>query len=135
MSDLNTIGFPASEDTFAVTAEPLASGLALTVEGDLDLATAPELRERLIGAIDAGATAIVVDLRGVAFMDSCGLAAVLHARSRLADRGRLALVLASDSYAHLMLEVAGLPPSLALFETREAAIAYALGATGPVLLH
>jgi anti-anti-sigma factor len=91
------------------------------------VATAPELRERLIGAIDSGATALVVDLSAVTFMDSCGLAAVLHARARLADRGRLALVLAADSYAHLILEVAGLPASLPLFETREAAVAHTHG--------
>jgi anti-anti-sigma factor len=65
-----------------------------------------------------------VDLRRVTFMDSVGLAAVLHARSRLARGGRLALVIAPESYAQLVLEIAGLPPSLACFETREAAIAH-----------
>jgi anti-sigma B factor antagonist len=129
MSHSTTISRPVSDDwpPFALTAEPLATGLVLTVTGDLDLATAPELRERLIGAIEAGATAIVVDLHGITFMDSCGLAALLHARARLASQGRLALVLASDSYAHLILEVAGLPRSLALFETREEATIHALG--------
>ena len=129
MSHTTTMSRTVSDDwpPFALTAEPLATGLVLTVTGELDLATAPEVRKRLIGAIEAGATAIVVDLHGVTFMDSCGLAALLHARARLAGHGRLALVLAHDSYAHLSLEVAGLPQSLALFETREEATLHALG--------
>ena len=112
---------------FALAQEPLDTGVVLTASGELDMATAPELRTRLTAAIDGGATAIVLDLRPVTFMDSVGLAAVLHARTRLGARGRLALVLAHDSYAYLMLEVAGLPRSLALFATREEATAHVLG--------
>ena len=129
MSDLRpVIGSIIDEwPAFDLTAEPLANGLVLEISGELDMATAPALRERLTGATEGGATALVVDLRGVAFMDSVGLAAILHARSRLSDGGRLAIVLAPDSYPHLVLETAGLPRSLALFETREEAVAHVLG--------
>ena len=107
---------------FGMTEEPLPSGLAFTVSGELDMATAPELRERLGVAVDSGMTRIVVDLREVTFMDSVGLAAVRHARSRLRAGGRLALVVAPDSYAHLVLEIAGMPRALATFADRDAAI-------------
>jgi anti-sigma B factor antagonist len=109
---------------FGLTEEPLASGLVLTVSGELDMATAPDLRERLTVATEGGATALVVDLRHVKFMDSLGLAAILHARSRLGDGGRLAIVLARDSYPHLVFETAGLPRSLALFESLPEAVAH-----------
>ena len=107
---------------FGVAEEPLPGGLALTVSGELDMATAPELRERLGAALDAGVTRIVVDLREVTFVDSVGLAAVLHARSRLLADGRLALVVVPDSYAQLVLEIAGMPRALAIFEDPDAAI-------------
>ena len=77
--------------------------------------------------MDSGITRIVVDLREVTFMDSVGLAAVLHARSRLRASGRLALVVAPDSYAHLVLEIAGMPRALAIFEDRDAAIEHVRG--------
>ena len=109
---------------FGLTEEPLPSGLAFTVSGELDMATAPELRERLGAALDSGITRIVIDLREVTFVDSVGLAAVLHARSRLLAGGHLALVVAPDSYAQLMLEIAGMPRALAIFEDRDAAIAH-----------
>ena len=112
---------------FGVTEELLPGGLALTVSGELDMATAPELRERLGAALDSGVTRIVVDLRDVTFVDSVGLAAVLHARSRLLAGGRLALVVAPDSYAQLMLEVAGMPRALAIFADRDAAVEHVGG--------
>jgi len=112
---------------FGVTEEPLRSGLVLAVSGELDLATAPGLRERLGAAVDSGITRIVVDLRDVTFMDSVGLAAVVHARSRLRTDGRLALVVAPGSYAQLVLEITGMPRAFAIFADRDAAIAHVCG--------
>jgi anti-anti-sigma factor len=112
--------------SFHVTEEPLEpSGVLLTAAGELDVATAPELRARLSTAIDGGASRLVVDLRPVSFLDSIALATLLHARQRLGDAGRMAVVVAPDSYVRLMFEVAGLPECLDLVETREQAVALA----------
>ena len=43
------------------------------VVGEIDVYTAPQLRERLDAEIDAGRYDLVVDLSGVTFMDSTGL--------------------------------------------------------------
>ena len=59
------------------------TGTLLRVSGELDIATAPDLRDRLTAAIDRGATGVVVDLRDVTFMDSVAMAAILHARTQL----------------------------------------------------
>ena len=112
-------------DDFRLTEEPLdSSGVVLTATGELDIATAPVIRERLNALIADGARRLVLDMRPVSFMDSVALAAILHGRSQLGDRGRMAIVIARDSYPRLVFEIAGLPPSLDLFETREAAIAH-----------
>jgi anti-anti-sigma factor len=47
--------------------------LVLVVEGELDLATSHLLDEALVTARGTDAARIVVDLRGVRFMDSSGL--------------------------------------------------------------
>ena len=112
---------------FGLTEEPLPGGRLLAVSGELDLATAPDLRERLAALVDAGTTSIVVDLRDVTFMDSIGLAAIVQARSRLRANGRLALVVAPGSYAELVLEIAGMPRALAIFADRESAVAHVRG--------
>jgi anti-anti-sigma factor len=115
-------------DDFEVEEEPLEpAGVLLTVAGELDIATAPELRKRLVSAIDAGARRLVIDLCPVSFMDSVAMAAILHARTRLADEGRMAIVLPCDSYTRLVFEIAGLPRCLDLFETRAEALAHVDG--------
>ena len=96
----------------------------LDVAGELDIATAPELRDRLTTAIERGTTGIVVDLRDVTFMDSVAMAAILHARTQLGEKGRMAVVLGEESYTRLVFEIAGLPRCLALFEARDDAVAH-----------
>ena len=129
MSAAEPVIAPIAEEwpPFGLTEEPFTGGLVLAVSGELDLATAPALRERLGAALDSGTTRIVVDLREVTFMDSVGLAAVVHARSRLGADGSLALVAAPDSYAQLVLKVTGMPRAFAIFEDRDAAIAHLRG--------
>jgi anti-sigma B factor antagonist len=104
-----------------------ASAHLLAVSGELDIATTPELRERLTALLDDGARGLVLDLRPVTFMDSVALAAILHARSRLAADGRMAVVLDAGSYTRLIFEIAGLPERLDLFEREDEAIAHVTG--------
>jgi anti-sigma B factor antagonist len=92
-------------------------GALLTVAGELDIATVPVVRERLTAITAAGARRLVVDLRAVSFMDSTALAAFIHAKMRLGDEGTMTLVLARDSYARLIFEVAGIDGVLDVVET------------------
>ena len=109
-------GIQLTEETF----EP--SGLVLTVEGELDIATAPALRERLDAAIKAGKHRLVIDLSAVSFLDSVAIATIVHAKQRLPEDGRLALAVDPSSYVMLVFEGTGLPKVLDLVETRAQAI-------------
>lgn len=105
--------------------QPLGDAAHLLVaSGELDIDTAAQFRERLTTLIDGGTHDLVVDLRPVAFMDSVALAALLQARSRLPEDGRLAVVVETGSYTRLIFEIAGLPERLDLFESPDAAIAH-----------
>jgi anti-sigma B factor antagonist len=111
--------------TVRLDAESLdSSGLVVTVSGELDAATAPQLRARLTTAIDAGVSRLVIDLCPLDFLDSIALAVMLQARTRLGDAGRMAVVVAPDSYTRLIFEVAGMPQCIDVFETRQHAIAH-----------
>jgi anti-sigma B factor antagonist len=117
---------PEIPGAFDVTEEQLfPSGVVLTVSGELDMATAPELRERLDAALEAGVRRIVVDLQELTFLDSIALAMLLHASRRLGDEGRMAVVVAPDSYVRLIFEVAGMPHCVDVVESRAQAIARA----------
>ena len=63
--------------------------MVIVVRGDLDVATAPEFREAAERLAAAGnASRLVIDLRGLGFMDSSGLRALIAARDSAEVAGR-----------------------------------------------
>jgi anti-sigma B factor antagonist len=109
-------GIQVTEETF----DP--AGLVLAVTGELDIATAPALRDRLDAAIEAGTHRLVIDLSAISFLDSVALATIVHAKQQLAEDGRLALVVDPSSYVMLVFEGGGLRQVLDLVDTRAEAI-------------
>jgi anti-anti-sigma factor len=66
--------------------------VVLALAGELDLASAPDL-EAAVREREETAETILLDLRGLSFMDSSGLRVILGADARARSRGaRLALV-------------------------------------------
>jgi anti-sigma B factor antagonist len=52
------------------------------VTGEIDVATAPALRDALLGLLNRGVDSLVVDLRGVTFIDSTGVGSLLRIHHR-----------------------------------------------------
>jgi anti-sigma B factor antagonist len=102
-------------------------GALIVARGELDVQSVDELRARLNEAIDAGNKRIVMDLAEVSFIDSLSLSALVGARRKLGDDGRLAVV-AVHEYVQLILQATGLEQVLDVFETRDAAVAFVQGA-------
>ena len=55
----------------------------LAVKGDVDVHSAPRLREKLVELVSEGARKIVVDLDGVDFLDSTGLGVLVGGLKRV----------------------------------------------------
>ena len=69
-------------------------GTVIEAVGEVDLTTAPQLREELLAAVGhADKPAVIVDLSKVDFIDSAGLALLVEARKRLSPEGRTLSVL------------------------------------------
>ena len=65
---------------FSYEVEPEQQGTtALRLYGELDMAAAPALRSVLHEVQHGGSDEVVVDLRGLSFLDSMGLSALLEA--------------------------------------------------------
>jgi anti-sigma B factor antagonist len=77
-----------------VGVETAAEGLTIvTVEGEIDLSTAPRLRGKLIGLVSDGNHHLVVDLDKVEFLDSAGLGVLIGTLKRVsAYQGSIWLV-------------------------------------------
>jgi anti-anti-sigma factor len=69
----------------------------LAVKGEVDVYTAPRLREKLVELVSQGKHQIVVDLEGVDFLDSTGLGVLVGGLKRLRSHdGDLTLVPSED---------------------------------------
>jgi anti-sigma B factor antagonist len=72
-------------DVITTTSEGVAT---VTIEGELDLATAPVLDATLADVERNGTSTVLLDLAQVRFMDSTGLRSLLSARRRAEAAGR-----------------------------------------------
>ena len=52
------------------------------VTGELDVGSAPTMRDNLLALLNRGAESLVVDLRGVTFIDSTGVGSLLRIHHR-----------------------------------------------------
>ena len=68
----------SSEPKFVVEARGLSDGIGhVAVAGEVDVATAPQLKQVLLEVLDDGATSLRVDVAQVAFIDSAGLGVLI----------------------------------------------------------
>jgi anti-sigma B factor antagonist len=82
--------------------------------GDIDIASAPALRDALRAT--TGRRRLVLDLRGVEFMDTSGLQIVVEEQKRAADRGGPFTVVRGRQRIQRLLDIAGLTPKLDLVD-------------------
>jgi anti-sigma B factor antagonist len=110
---------------FEVRSEELEGGIkALTVRGELDMNTAPELERNLEAALAGPGTAIMLDLSDCEFIDSTGIALIVRTWQRLdsEDGGRLVLCRINHQVRRL-LEITGVESSISIHDQRDTALA------------
>ncbi len=59
----------------------------LTLDGEVDVYTAPRLKEALVEQIESGCTNVLVDLESVGFIDSSGLGVLVGGLRRAKEKG------------------------------------------------
>jgi anti-sigma B factor antagonist len=93
---------------FTATLGPTERGAAITLTGELDMATAPELNDVLAPLVDDGPEEVVLDLAELSFIDSSGLAVLVTAQNALQEKGRRLVVRSPGRHARRVFEIAGL---------------------------
>jgi anti-anti-sigma factor len=81
----------------------------VAVAGEVDLATAPELRETLLGVLHAHGPAVFdIDLAGVRFLDCTGIGALVAVRNAAVHAGCQVRICHPQPIVRRVLEVTGL---------------------------
>jgi len=101
---------------------PVEDTAIVVLEGEVDIYSAPQFKEALLSGIDSGATAIVVDLGKVTFIDSTALGVLVSGAKRVRPRnGRLDIVCTDENITRIF-EITGLDRIFGIYPTREAAL-------------
>jgi anti-sigma B factor antagonist len=69
-----------------IRTESTGTQCEITLRGEVDVYTAPKLKEALVSAIEGGCANVVVDLDGISFIDSSGLGVLVSALRRARER-------------------------------------------------
>ena len=94
----------------------------LAVQGEVDVYTAPRLREKLVELVTQGKHRIVVDLEAVEFLDSTGLGVLVGGLKRVRSHdGDLSLVCTQHRILKVF-EITGLTKVFAIHDTVDAAL-------------
>jgi anti-sigma B factor antagonist len=93
----------------------------IAVQGDLDLATAPQLKWMLVDALDEGHDHLVLDLKDSTFMDSTALGVLVGVSRSLGADGTLAIVCANAKLLKIF-ELSGMDGVFAIYPSLDHAL-------------
>jgi anti-anti-sigma factor len=106
---------------FQITEQTRDGVNIVAIQGELVLDTAPQIREPLARAAENGGRALVVDLSECVFMDSIGLAMLLHGAKPLQDGGASVALVAGGEVRRL-LRLTAIDQTLPAYDRFEAAL-------------
>jgi anti-anti-sigma factor len=96
-----------------------ADAALVQVDGELDLASSPLLETSIDSAEVAAAETVVLDLRGVKFIDSTGLRAIFGAHSRATERGQQFAVTRGSEQVQRLLSITRMGEHLRIVDSPE----------------
>jgi anti-sigma B factor antagonist len=93
---------------FRTITEVLPASTHVAIQGELDIYTAPALRDLLQNVISEGAQDLLLDLTDMAFIDSTGLGVIVGALKRVRERGGNLVLRAPTPAVRKVLDITGL---------------------------
>jgi anti-sigma B factor antagonist len=87
----------------------------LMVRGEIDVATAPLLREQLVALADRGSNLAVADLSEVTFIDSSALGVLVSGMNRFRSAGGDLRLVVTDPHVAKVFAITGLDDIFAIY--------------------
>jgi anti-sigma B factor antagonist len=113
---------PTEDGTQGIREDPVADiartdgSIVVSLAGELDLYNAQAVREALLACCSEAPQRLIVDLRGVRFIDSTALGVLIEARTRMENR-RAFLLAAPGLETRRALEISGLDRHFAVHDS------------------
>jgi anti-sigma B factor antagonist len=109
---------PSGPVSFGLDVSRTGGVVAVSVQGELDLLTAPKLLAELSVLLREEAADVVLDLVDTVFLDSAGLAILLNLQRRVERGGKRLRVMCEDGPVRRVIEFARLEEALGLMDGR-----------------
>jgi anti-sigma B factor antagonist len=81
---------------------------AVTLEGEIDVYTAPRLKEELVSVVESGCPNVIVDMEKVGFIDSSGLGVLVSALRRARERDGVVRIVCTRENILKIFRITGL---------------------------
>ncbi len=108
---------------FALDVSPRGDWTVVSVTGELELATAPRLRQAVVSLVGDGRVDIVLDLGGVDFIDSIGLGVIVSTLKRVRSHDGRLVVSGAVPRVRALFELTRLDEIIELHDSVERALA------------
>lgn len=93
----------------------------IVLEGEVDVYTAPQLKQQMISLLEAGAKQMIIDLTKVEYFDSTALGVLIGGLKRMRERdGNLSLICPNPRIRRVF-EITGLDKIFDIYNTTEEA--------------
>ena len=100
-------------------------GSVVTLRGEIDVYTAPRLREAITELVDDDATNIVLDMQQVDFLDSTGLGVLVGGLKRAKTKDGTLAIVATQQKILKIFDITGLNKVFPMYGSVEEALAAA----------
>ena len=107
----------------SLSARTIADRTVLEVGGEVDVYTAPTLREKIVSLVDGGARVMIVDLTHVEFLDSTGLGVLVGGMKRLRGIGGDFALVCDQEKLLKIFRITGLDRVFTIYGSRDEAVA------------
>jgi anti-sigma B factor antagonist len=103
------VSYPSTDQSMTITREhPAADTALLRVAGEVDMLTSPDLREAITGQLSSSLRRLIIDLDGVEFLGTSGLAALVETRTQAQANSVELWLVCSNRNVLRPLQIAGL---------------------------
>lgn len=94
----------------------------IDIQGEIDVYTAPQLKQQMLELLDKGATRIVTNLSDVEYLDSTALGVLIGGLKRLRERDGALDIICPNARIRRIFEITGLDKIFDIYSTEEEAI-------------
>ncbi|MDQ3824424.1 MAG: STAS domain-containing protein [Actinomycetota bacterium] len=121
---------PTVDELLRLESYRCGEAVVVVVAGEIDMVTAARMHETLVAQLSPRPELMVIDLEGVGFLGSMGLTALALTERLAREQGVGLRVVATSRTTLRPLEITGMASDLAVYASREEALAGLFG-SGP----